>query len=162
MQEVFIIKKFIGIFLILIFVVYSYFLLKDHYENHKFDMNKIPTRRTRDYGSTLCLAFAQRNWSRLYLSENFRKKYKNKFDITKYAGRFVSYDAGSTTENGEKLIIIYYLKVSLLDFDDSDSIRYSLYFRYTATDDGLLDDVEFVRMEKCDPMTGKIKDVVYS
>ena len=162
MQEVFIIKKFIGIFLILIFVVYSYFLLKGHYEEHKFDANKISTRRTYDYGSTLCLAFERRNWNSLFLSENFRKKYKTKFDITKYAGRFVSYDGGSTTENGEELIIIIYLKESLLDFDDSESVRHYLYFRYTATDDGLLDDVEFVRMEKSDPTTGKIKDVVYS
>ena len=83
-------------------------------------------------------------------------KYKSKFDITEHAGRFVSYGAGSVVENGEKLILISYDTQSLLDFDDSESVQHDLYFRYKTTDDGLLDDVEFVRMEKRNPMSGRI------
>lgn len=148
--------KIIITFFILIFLVTSYFLLKGHYEGHKFDVNKIPSRRTYDYASTLRCVFERRDWSGLQISENFSKKYKNKYDITEYAGSFVGYDAGSTIENGEDLIIISYQTQSLLDFDDSESIEYVLYFRYRTTDDGLLDDVEFVRMEKRNPMSGRI------
>ena len=63
---------------------------------------------------------------------------------------------GAGSKYDEKLIIIDYLKESLFDFDDSKGVRYYLYFRYKTTDDGLLDDVEFVRMEKRNPMSGRI------
>lgn len=151
-------SKVISIFFVLIFLISSYFLLKGHYEQHKFDINKIPERKLDyyDYGSMLRCAFERRNWDGLALSENFKKKYKSKYDITEHAGRFVSYDAGSTIENGEELIIISYQTQSLLDFDDSESIEYNLYFRYKITDDKLLDDVEFVRMEKRNSMSGRI------
>ena len=148
--------KSIILFFVFIFLIVSYSLFKRHYEGHKFDVNKIPTRRTYDYASTLRCVFERYDWSGLQISENFSKKYKNKYDITKYAGRYVGYGAGSTIENGEKLIIIGYQTQSLLDFDDSESVQYDLYFRYKTTDDGLLDDVEFVRMKKRDPMTGRI------
>ena len=148
--------KVIIAFFVLIFLVLSYFLLKTHYEQHRYDANKIESRRTDDYISTLRCFFEGWKVERLPLSENFRKKYKNKFDITEHAGRFVRYGAGSVIENGEKLLMICYLKESLFDFDDSKGVRYYLYFKYKTTDDGLLDDVEFVRMEKCNPMTGRI------
>ena len=150
--------KAIIIFFALIFSVSSYFLLKGHYEEHKFDINRIPERKIDqyDYSSLLRCVFERKNWNGLSLSESFRNKYKNKYDITEYAGRFVGYDAGSTRENGEELIIISYQIHSLLDFDDSESVQYNLYFRYKTTDEGLLDDVEFVRVEKRDPMTGRI------
>lgn len=148
-------KAIISLF-ILIFLVASHFLLKGHYEGHKFDVNKIPTKRTYDYGSTLRCVFERKDWSGLQISENFSNKYKNKYDITEHAGRFVRYGAGSVVENGEKLILIDYLKESIFDFDDSKGVRYYLYFKYKTTDDGLLDDVEFVRMEKRNPMSGRI------
>lgn len=148
--------KIVALFLVFIFLASSYFLLNGHYGQHRFDINKIPEKRTYDYSSTLRCVFERKDWSGLQISENFSKKYRNKFDITEHAGRFVSYDAGSTTENGEKLIIISYQNHSIFDLDDSESVEYDLYFRYKTTDDGLLDDVEFVRMEKCNPMSGRI------
>ena len=148
--------KAIIIFFALIFLSSSYMLLKGHYEGHKFDANKIPTKRTYDYGSTLRCVFERKDWSGLQISENFSNKYKNKYDITEHAGRFVRYGAGSVMENGEELILISYDTQSLLDFDDSESVQHDLYFRYKTTDDGLLDDVEFVRMEKRNPMSGRI------
>lgn len=148
--------KITVIFFILIFLISSYFLLKGHYEEHKFDKNKIPNRMTYDYSSTLRCVFERNDWSGLQISENFSKKYKNKYDITEYAGKFVSYDSGSVNENGEELINISYQTQSLLDFDGSKSVQYDLYFRYKTTDDGLLDDVEFVRVEKRNPMSGRI------
>ena len=147
--------KVVVIFFVLIFLISSYFLLKGHYEEHKFDVNRIPKRLTNDYTSALRCVFERKNWDGL-VTENFKKKYKNKYDITEYAGNFVRYDAGSIIENGEKLINISYQTQSLLDFDDSESIQYDLYFKYKTTDDGLLDDVEFVRMEKRNPMSGRI------
>ena len=148
--------KVIILFFVLMFLASSYMLLKGHHEEHKFDVNRIPARETYDYSSTLRCFFEKWNIDILPLSENFRKKYKNKFDITEYAGKFVGYGSGSVVENGEELIIIDYLRESLFDFDDSKGVRYYLYFRYKTTDDGLLDDVEFVRMEKRNPMSGRI------
>ena len=148
--------KVIATIFILIFLVASYFLLKGHHEQHRFDANKIEARRTDDYISTLRCFFEGWKVERLPLSENFRKKYKSKFDITEHAGRFVRYGAGSVLENGEKLILISYDTQSLLDFDDSESVQHDLYFKYKTTDDGLLDDVEFVRMEKRNPMSGRL------
>ena len=149
------IKKFSVLF-IMIFMVCSYFLLKSHYEQHRYDINKLSYRKTTDYGSVLRGCFESNNWNNLPLSKNFREKYKTKFDITEFAGRFVGYDAGSTRENGEKLLIIAYQKEALFDFTDTKSVQYFLYFKYKVDEEGLLDDVEFVRFEKLDPMTGRI------
>lgn len=148
--------KSIIIFFVVIFLISSYFLLKNHYEQHRFDINKVSIRKTTDLSSALRGCFESSNWSTLPLSENFRKKYKTKFDITEYAGRFVRYGNGYKRENGEKMIMISYIKEKLFDFDDSKSIYYNLYFKYKITDDRLLDDVEFVRLEKRNPMSGKI------
>ena len=148
--------KRIRMIFVLVFIVYCYFLLRDHYEQRQYDANKIPIRKTTDYGSVLRGVFEQRNWNNLQLSENFRKKYKTKFDITKDAGRFVRYSNGSVYENGEELITIDYQTESFFDFDYSKCYQMDLYFRYKVTDDGLLDDVEFVRKEKRNKMTGRI------
>ena len=142
--------------IIITFFVPSYFLLKGHYEQHKYDLNKIPTRKTLDYSSTLRGVFEKKKWDSLQLSESFKNKYKSKYDITKYAGRFVNYGSGSTYENGEEIIIIDYQTTPLFDFDDSKSVQYYLYFKYKTTTEGLLDDVELVKMEKRDSMTGMI------
>ena len=148
--------KIISVLFIMIFMVCSYFLLKSHYEQHRYDINKLSYRKTTDYGSVLRGCFESNNWNNLPLSKNFREKYKTKFDITEFAGNFVGYDDGLTRENGEKLIIIGYLKEALFDFSDTKSVQYDLYFKYKVDEEGLLDDVEFVRVEKRDPMTGRI------
>ena len=59
-------KAIITIF-ILIFLASSYMLLKGHNEVHKFDANKIPTKRTYDYGSTLRCVFERKDWSGLQI-----------------------------------------------------------------------------------------------
>ena len=148
--------KFIIFIFVFTFMITSYFLLKSHYEQHKFDINKVSSRKTTDLGSALRGCFEEKNWDNLPLSDNFRNKYKTKFDITEYAGRFVRYSNGSIYENGEELFIIDYQKEFLFDFNDTKGYQIDLYFRYKTTDDGLLDDVEFVRMEKRDKMTGRI------
>ena len=148
--------KFIIFIFVFIFMLSSYFLLKGHYEQHKFDINKVSSRKTTDLGSALRGCFEEKNWDNLPLSDNFRNKYKTKFDITEYAGKFVSYSNGSIYENGEELFIIDYQKEFLFDFNDTKGYQIDLYFRYKTTEDGLLDDVEFVRMEKRDKMTGRI------
>ena len=150
------VSKFVILIFIFIFLISSYFLLKRHYEQHRFDINKISSRKTTDLNSALEGCFVSKNWDNLPLSENFRKKYKTKYDITEYAESFVGYGHGSTYENGEELIIIGYQKEYLFDFNDTKGYQMFLYFRYKTTDDGLLDDVELVRMEKCEPTTGRI------
>ena len=150
------VSKFIILIFVFIFLIASYFLLKRHYEQHKLDINKISSRKTTDLMSAFEGCFESKNWDNLPLSENFRKKYKTKYDITEYAGRFVSYDSGSTYENGEELINIGYQKEYFFDFNDTRGYQIDLYFRYKTTVDGMLDDVELVRMEKSDKMTGRI------
>ena len=148
--------KGIILLFVFIFVITSYFLLNNHYEKHRYDLNKNSLRRTTDYSSVLCGCFESKKWDALPLSDNFRNKYKTKFDITENAKSFVMYENGYKTENGEELIIIGYLKEFLFDFDDSKGYRVNMYFRYKTTENGLLDDVEFVKMEKLDKTTGKL------
>ena len=150
------VSKFMILIFVFIFLISSYFLLKGHYEQHRFDINKISSRKTTDLRSVLRGCFESKNWDNLPLSENFRTKYKTKYDITEYAGRFVSYSCGSAYENDEELFVIIYQKEFLFDFNDTKGYQMFLYFRYKTTDDGLLDDVELVRMEKRNPMTGRI------
>lgn len=148
--------KFIIIFFAFIFIITSYFLLKQHYHKHVYDSNKTIIRKTTDYSSVLRACFESSKWDTLPLSENFRKKYKTKFDITNNAKNFVRYDNGYKIENGEELIIIGYQKEFFFDFDGSNGYQTDMFFRYKISEDGLLDDVEFVRMEKSDKTTGKI------
>ena len=54
------------------------------------------------------------------------------------------------------MINIGYQKEYLFDFNDTKGYQIDLYFRYKTTDDGLLDDVELVKMEKSDKMTERI------
>ena len=152
-------SKVATLFLALVFLLSSYMLLKGHYEQHRFDINKVSEKKTSDYGSVLLRVFEQRNWDDLQLSKNFREKYKTKFDITKYAGKFVSYSKGSAIENGEELIIIIYQKEELFDFEGTKGRQYDLFFRYKVTGDGLLDDAEFIRMEERTLTTGKLLGV---
>lgn len=148
--------KGITVFFILIFTICTYFLLKNHYEKHKYDLNKISIRKTTDYSSVLRGCFENKKWDTLPLSENFRRKYKTKFDITEYAKDFVRYGDGYKIENGEELINIGYQKEFLFDFDDSKGYQVDMYFRYKVTENGLLDDVEFVKMKKSDKTTGRL------
>lgn len=147
-------KIFIFVFIIIV-LISSYFILKIHYENHRYDMNQIASRQTYDYSSILRGVFEKKDWSELQLSENFKNKYKTKYDITENAGKFVSYDNGSTYENGEELLIISYDKIPIFDFDGTKSITTWFYFKYKVNDEKLLDDVELVRTEKTDTLTGK-------
>ena len=149
-------SKIIILFFVFIFITTSYFLLKNHYEKHKYDLNKTSIRKTTDYSSVLRGCFESKQWDTLPLSDNFRNKYKTKYDITEYAKDFVRYDNGYKTENDEELIIIGYQKEYLFDFDDSKGYQLDMYFRYKVTEDGLLDDVEFVRKEKRNKTTGKL------
>ena len=130
--------KFIIFIFVFIFMLLSYFLLKGHYEQHKFDINKVSSRKTTDLGSVLRGCFEEKNWDNLPLSDNFRNKYKTKFDITEYAGRFVRYSNGNIYENGEELFIIDYQKEFLFDFNDTKGYQIDLYFKYKTTDDGHL------------------------
>ena len=66
--------KVITAFFVLIFLSSSYMLLKGHHEQHRFDANKMESRRTDDYISTLRCYFEGWKVERLPLSENFRKK----------------------------------------------------------------------------------------
>lgn len=148
-------KNFVIIVCIAVFFICSYFLLRQHYENHKFDVNRIVGHEVYDYSSILRCVFESKNWNNLSLSENFRNKYKTKFDIVDNPGRFVSYSNGVIVENDEELLIISYDESSLFDLDGSDTTTTLMYFKYKADNNKLLDDVELVRVEKADAMTGK-------
>lgn len=149
-------SKFIFLFLFLMFIVSSYFILINHYEQHKYDSNRISVRKTTDYSSVLRGCFESKKWDTLPLSDIFRNKYKTKFDITEYAKDFVMYHDGYKIENGVNLLVVGYQKEFLFDFNDSKGYRVDMYFKYKINEDDLLDDVEFVRIEKSDKMTGKL------
>lgn len=151
-----VIKKVSWLVFIVLFMAGSFFLLKSHYEEHKYDINKVPARKTTDYSSILRGVFESKNWDGLQISEKFKNKYKTKYDITDKAGRFVSYDNGDAKENGEDLIVISYIEQPFFDFVDLNNTTIDMYFRYKIDENKLLDDVELVRIEKTDSLTGKL------
>lgn len=99
------------------------------------------------------------NWDNIFLTENFKKKYKNRkgilLDVNKYENicGFMEYDYIP----GEKLIgISLDKKINIIETVDPDfvAITRDYYFRYKVDDNGYLDDIELVGQQDFDAETG--------
>ncbi|MCR5651397.1 MAG: hypothetical protein K6F86_09485 [Lachnospiraceae bacterium] len=92
------------------------------------------------------------NWDNLYLSENFKKKYKNRKNILEDVNNIADVSSGLDIEYGKDVIIIYAeKKSSIFDFDESDDITTVYYFRYILDEAGEIDDL--ILLEKYDVYT---------
>ena len=104
-------------------------------------------------GHEISLAFQKyTNWDNLFLSENFKKKYKNRKSFLDDVWSIEDVYSGIDRIHGEKSIAIYaQRKSSIFDRDESDDITTEYCFRYVLDEAGEVDDL--ILIEKRDVYT---------
>ena len=110
-----------------------------------------------DIGNEISFAIKHNDaWNRLFLSDNFKKKYKNGRGILPNKRDFCWIDGTTIKKDGKKLIIIVTdKKEPLFDFDDSDAITTEFYFDYVLDEHNEIDDIILVETIDTDAMTGR-------
>ena len=92
------------------------------------------------------------NWDNLFLSDNFKTKYKSRKDILEDVKHISAVRGGITYKYGSNAIVIYAeKKPGFFDTDKSDDITTEYYFRYILNDEGEIDDL--ILLEKRDVYT---------
>ena len=99
------------------------------------------------------------NWDNMFLTENFKKKFKNRKGILKNVNSLENISGYIDYEYkfGETLIgISGFKRKNLLEMLDPDYIEIDkvYYFRYKVDENGYLDDVELVGQQDFDALTG--------
>ena len=85
------------------------------------------------------------NWDNLFLSENFKEKYKNRRNILEDVNRIGALSCGVSQEYGDDVVLIFAEKKnSIFDRDESDDITTLYYFKYILDDIGEIDDIEII------------------
>ena len=104
-------------------------------------------------GHEISLAFQKyTNWDNLFLSENFKKKYKNRKSFLDDVWSIEDVYSGIDRIHGENSIAIYaQRKSSIFDTDESDDITTEYCFRYVLNDEGEVEDL--ILIEKRDVYT---------
>ena len=92
------------------------------------------------------------NWDNLFLSDNFKTKYKNRKNILDDTGHISNISSGLTWRDGNPVVLIFARKkTSLFDNDESDDITTEYSFKYTLNENGEIDDL--ILLEKNDIYT---------
>ncbi|MBO4373876.1 MAG: hypothetical protein J5829_02105 [Lachnospiraceae bacterium] len=92
------------------------------------------------------------NWDNLFLSENFKNKYKNRKNILENVERITRVTSGISYISGEPVVIIFAEnKRSIFDRDESDCKTTEYYFKYLLNEEGEIDDL--ILLEKRDVYT---------
>ena len=82
------------------------------------------------------------NWDNLFLSENFKTKYKNRKSILDDVSNIANIRSGLSYENGDYVVIIFAEKKhDFFDTDESDDITTEYRFKYVLNDAGEIDDL---------------------
>ena len=115
------------------------------------------TEDSYDVGNEIRLAVEHDDiWDRLFLSDKFKKKYKNSRGILPNKSDFSWIDGATSYEEGKKrIVIIADKKEPLFDFDDSDAITTEFYFDYVLDKHNEIDDIILVETIDTDAMTGR-------
>ena len=88
------------------------------------------------------------NWDDLFLSNNFKNKFKNRRGIIENIDDYDNISGFYSYDNGIKYLAIYAdKKKTFLDFfnQDYDDISTEFYFDYKIDDKGWLDDVDLIK-----------------
>ena len=88
------------------------------------------------------------NWDDLFLSNNFKNKFKNRRGIIENIDDYDNISGFYSYDNGVKYLAIYAdKKKTFLDFfnQDYDDISTEFYFDYKIDDKGWLDDVDLIK-----------------
>ena len=92
------------------------------------------------------------NWDNLFLSENFKRKYKSRKKLLDDVRHISKVSSGITHQGNDTVVIIFAEKKSgLFDADESDDVTTEYYFKYILDDNGEIDDL--VLLEKRDVYT---------
>lgn len=83
------------------------------------------------------------NWDNLFLSVNFKKKFKSKYGIIENVNDYSDFWCiDSEYENKKNVIVIYAnKKKSIFDKDESDNVTTKYYFEYKLNDKNEIDDL---------------------
>lgn len=108
----------------------------------------------------ICAALSKyTNWDNLFLSENFKKKYKNRRNILDDVNNIANIHSGLEYENGEYIVIIFAEKKhGLFDMDESDDITTEYHFRYILNDSGEIDDLILLKKQDVYTINGEPVD----
>lgn len=146
--------------IILVALACNYFLNKYSVPNKEERINNMVVYQGRnelnsdDVANEIQSAIAKyTNWDNLFLSANFKKKFKNKQGIIENVNDFSDFWCTDTEyENKNNVIIIYANKKnSIFDKDESDNITTKYYFEYKLNDNNEIDDL--ILLKKMDVYT---------
>ena len=99
------------------------------------------------------------NWDNLFLSEHFKKKYKNRKNILDDTDNIANISSGLDSEYGSDVVIIFAEKKrSIFDMDESDDITTEYYFRYVLNEAGEIDDLILLKKRDTYTMSGEPVD----
>ncbi len=101
----------------------------------------------------LCIALSKyTNWDNLFLSNNFKTKFKNRKSIIDDARNISTICSWPEYDLGDDVVLVRAEKNSgLFDTDESDDITTEYYFKYILDDAGEIDDL--ILLEKRDVYT---------
>ena len=147
--------------------------------NYLLNKYSIPTKEERlnnlkvNYGITdlndvdqsliagdICAALSKyTNWDNLFLSEGFKKKYKNRRNVLEDVNNIANIHSGLDYENGEYIVIIFAdKKHGIFDTDESDDITTEYYFKYVRNEAGEIDDLILVKKQDVYTINGEPVD----
>lgn len=87
------------------------------------------------------------NWDNLFISENFKKKFKNKKDIIENINEYSSFSV-ATDYFDENVVILYgNRKKPIFDNDESDDITTEFYFKYKINNNEI-DDLILIKQNE--------------
>ncbi len=96
------------------------------------------------------------NWDNLFLSENFKEKYKNRRNILDDVNNIADIHSGLDYENGEYIVIIFAEKTApLFDTDESDNVTTMYYFKYVLNEAGEIDDLILLKKQDVYTINGE-------
>ena len=99
------------------------------------------------------------NWDNLFLSENFKSKYKNRKNILDDVGSISNIYSGLDIEYGDDVIIIFAeRKGGAFDTDESDDITTKYHFRYVLNEAGEIDDLILIKKQDVYTINGEPVD----
>ena len=99
------------------------------------------------------------NWDNLFLSEHFKKKYKNRKNILDDVSNIADISSGITYWDREPIVIIFAeKKTSLFDTDESDDVTTEYHFRYVLNKEGEIDDLILLKKQDVYTINGEPVD----
>ena len=99
------------------------------------------------------------NWDNLFLSDNFKKKYKSRKNLLDDVRHISKVSSGITYQGDDTVIIIFVEKKhGLFDTDESDDITSEYYFKYILDDNGEIDDLILLKKRDVYTINGEPVD----